>query len=364
MTLLLNAREIEQVLTMRDAVSAMEEAFHDVAAGNGINRPRSHVYVPKPSSPDEDHFYLFKSMDGALPRVGMHGIRMSSDLLVEHEVDGKRRREKIPAAPGGKYVGLLILFSLETLEPLAIMPDGYLQHIRVGATSAVAAKHLARTNVRRAAVIGTGWQAGAQVSGLFEVFPSIEGMKVYSPNPAQRAVFAEEWSARLNKPIAAADTAADAVGGADVVALATNSQVPVVAGNTIPEGCHVGSVQGREVPDALVARASLIVVRERSEPTFWVMGDRLPHEVSRWRSLERGDLDARKVVALGDVIIGRHPGRTSEREITLFTGGGGGGSAGLGTQFVAIGAIIYRRARERGLGRDLPTEWFLQDERP
>jgi len=118
------------------------------------------------------------------------------------------------------------------------------------------------------------------------------------------------------------------------------------------------------VADALVARAGLIVVRERAEPTFWVMGDRLPHEVSRRRSLEKGDLDARKVVTLGDVVIRRHPGRTSEREITLFTGGGGGGSGGLGTQFVAIGAMIYHRARERGLGRELPTEWFLQDERP
>jgi alanine dehydrogenase len=364
MTLLLDSRDVEQLLTMRDAVLATEEAFHDLAAGNGINRPRSHTYVPRQSAPEEDRFYLFKSMDGALPRLGMHGIRMSSDLVVEHDVGGSRRREKIPAAPGGKYVGLLILFSLETLEPLAIMPDGYLQRTRVGATSAVAARYLARTEVQRAGVIGTGWQAGAQVSGLFEVFPTIEEVKVYSLNPAHRAAFAEEWSARLNKAVAATNTAADAVGDVDVVALATNSQVPVVAADAIPEGCHVGSVQGREVADALLARANLIVVRERSEPTFWVMGDRLPQEVSWRRSLEQRSLDVGRVVTLGEVIIGRHPGRTSEREITLFTADSGGGSAGLGTQFVAIGAMIYRRAREQGLGRELPTEWFLQDERP
>jgi alanine dehydrogenase len=364
MTLLLDAREIQQVLTMKDAVSAMEEGFRDLASGKGINRPRSHTYVPRPSPPDEDRFYLFKSMDGALPRLGMHAIRMSSDMVLEHDRDGKRRREKIPAAPGGKYVGLLILFSLDTLEPVAIMPDGYLQRIRVGATSAVAAKYLARPNVRRAAVIGTGWQAGAQVLGLVEVFPTIEELSVYSPDPAHRAAFAEEWSEKLHQRIAITTTAADAVGSADVVALATNSQVPVADADAIQEGCHVGSLQGREVPDALVARAGLVVVRERSEPTFWVLGDRLPHEVSRRRSIEQRDVDARKVVTLGDVIVGRHPGRTSEREITLFTGGGGGGSAGLGTQFVAIGAMIYRRAREQGLGRELPTEWFLQDERP
>jgi len=289
---------------------------------------------------------------------------MSSDLVVERTVHGEPRREKIAAAPGRKYVGLLILFSLDTLEPLAIMPDGFLQRMRVGATSAVAARCLARPGARRAAVIGSGWQAGAQVSGLFEVFPRIELMYVYSLDPTRRAAFAAEWSARLGRRIEPAATAADAVRDADVVALATNSQVPVVDAEAIPEGCHVGSIQGREVPDALLVRAGLIVVRERSEPSFSVMGDRLPHEVARHRSLEQGRVDTSKVVTLGDVLTGRHPGRASRRTITLFTGGGGGGSGGLGTQFVAIGALIYRRARERGLGRELPSEWFLQDERP
>ncbi|MBM3821041.1 MAG: ornithine cyclodeaminase family protein, partial [Acidimicrobiia bacterium] len=163
--LLLSAPEVEQVLTMADAVPAMEEAFRDLAAGDGVNRPRSHTYVPRPSPPDEARFYLFKSMDGALPRLGMHAVRMSSDLVAERAAHGERRRVKVPAAPGGKYVGLLMLFSLDTLEPLAIMPDGHLQRMRVGATSAVAARCLARSNVRRAAVIGTGWQAGAQVGG-------------------------------------------------------------------------------------------------------------------------------------------------------------------------------------------------------
>lgn len=361
--LLLDAREIEQVLTMGDAVAAMDAAFRDLAEGNGINRPRSHTYVPRPSPPGEERFYLFKSMDGALPRLGMHGIRVSSDLLTDREVHGERRREKIPAAPGGTYVGLLILFSLDTLEPLAIMPDGYLQRMRVGATSALAARHLAPPDVRRVAVVGTGWQAGAQVMGLFDVFPDIEEMTVYSPDAAHRAAFAEHWSTTLHRRVVAAPAAADAVADADVVALATNSQVPVVAADAIPEGCHVGSVQGREVPDALVDRADLLVTRERSEPTFWVMGDRLPHEVARHRTA-RPIADAARLATLGDIIVGRHPGRTSARQITLFTGGGSGGSAGLGTQFVAVGEAIYRRARERGLGRELPTEWFLQAERP
>lgn len=70
MTLLLSARDVAEVLTMTDAVAAMEEAFRDLAAGEGVNRPRSHTYVPRPSPQDESRFYLFKSMDGALPGSG------------------------------------------------------------------------------------------------------------------------------------------------------------------------------------------------------------------------------------------------------------------------------------------------------
>ena len=79
MTLLLDSRDIEHVLTMADAVSAMEEAFRDLAAGEGVNRPRSHTYVPRPSPTGEHRFYLFKSMDGALPRLA-HIIREGADF--------------------------------------------------------------------------------------------------------------------------------------------------------------------------------------------------------------------------------------------------------------------------------------------
>jgi alanine dehydrogenase len=123
-------------------------------------------------------------------------------------------------------------------------------------------------------------------------------------------------------------------------------------------------VQGAELDDKIVERAEVIAVREVSEPTFWVMGDTLPYEVSSQKSMKKGDLDPRKVRPLGDMISRKVEGRVHERQITLFTGSGTGGSAGLGTQFVAVGAMIYKRARESGMGKEIPTEWFLQDFRP
>jgi len=349
---------------MKDCIEAMEVAFLDLSLGKGVNRPRSHTYVPMKGESEENKFYMFKSMDGALSRFGMHAIRISSDMLSERYIGGKQRREKIAAAPGNKYVGLLVLFSLEALEPLAIMPDGYLQRMRVGATSAVAAKYLARKDVRNVGLIGTGWQAGAQVMGIYEVFPEIKETKVYSIREEHRTLFAEEWSRKLGVKITAVGSPKEAVERADLLALATNSLTPVLDGGWVEEGCHVNSVQGAELDDKIVDRAEIIVVRETAEPSFWVMGDKLPYEVGSKKSIAAGDIDSKKVRQLGDIISQKVEGRTHRKQITLFTGGRSGGSGGLGTQFVAVGSTIYRRARELGVGKEIPTDWFLQDFRP
>src|SRR5690348_18057572 len=146
---------------MGDVIDALDAAFVDYAEGVAVNRPRSHTYTHR----GEGRHYLFKTMDGSLPRLGVHALRLTSDLTDER--DGKR--VKIPAAPGDRYVGLVLLFDLDQLAPVAIVQDGYLQRVRVGATSALAADRLARRDAHVVGLIGAGWQAGAQLEGLREV---------------------------------------------------------------------------------------------------------------------------------------------------------------------------------------------------
>lgn len=339
MTLLLEADDVRRVLRMRDCIDALAQAFGDLADGRAVNRPRSHTYTDL----GEGRHYLFKSMDGSFPAAGVHALRLSSDLTHEH--DG--RRDKLAAAPGGRYVGLVLLFDIETLAPLAIVHDGYLQRMRVGATSALAADRLARPDARIAAVIGAGWQAGAQVLGLREV-RDLEEVRVWAPTKAKLDAFCAEHGA------VPAGSAREAIEGADIVALATNSYEPVLEGAWLEPGQHVGSVQVREVDDRTLERADLIVQRSDVEPTF--------HFVDGQRPIEAGEVaapDGEKTVTLADVVAGSF-GRTTRDEITLFTGG----SAGLGTQFAAVAHTVYAAARAQGLGRELPTEWFTQQEKP
>jgi alanine dehydrogenase len=334
-TLLLDNADVRSVLRMRDAIDALDAAFVDYADGVAVNRPRSHTYTHRGGA----RHYLFKTMDGSVPRLGVQALRLSSDLT--DETGGKR--VKIPAAPGDRYVGLILLFDLETLAPVAILHDGDLQRIRVGATSALAAARLARKSSRVVGMIGAGWQAGPQVEGLREVL-DVEEVRVYAPTREKLEAFAAAHEAT------AVDSAREAIEGADVVVLATNSQQPVLDGAWLASGTHVNSVQRHELDARTLARAELVVVRSREEPTFHFAPGHAPR-AARDRQLE-------DVVELGDVLKGL-AGRTRDDQITLFTGGGG-----LGIQFAAVAHAVYTAARDAGAGRDLPTEWFTQEEKP
>lgn len=346
MTLLLTNDDVRAVLEMGACIDVLEEAFRDYARGEAINRPRSHTYTDLGAG----RHYLLKTMDGSLPRQGVHALRVTSDLTVESGA----RRDKVAAAPGGRYVGLVLLFDIATLVPLALIHDGYLQRMRVGATSALAARRLARPGARIAGVVGAGWQAGAQIEGLRAAF-DLDEVRVYAPTREKLEAFCGEHSA------VAVESAREAVADADVVALATNAYRPVINGNWLQPGQHVGSLQGHELDDDVLARADLVVVRSREEATFHFAPGHAPRAAK-----ERKRLDGRSpatVVELGEVVTGAAR-RQSADDVTLFAGGGTGASSGLGIQFAAVANLVYRQASERGCGRELPTQWFTQEEKP
>jgi ornithine cyclodeaminase/alanine dehydrogenase-like protein (mu-crystallin family) len=357
MTLLLSNEDVLRVLDLDACIDALEHAFRDLAAGEAVNRPRSHTYTPLDAP---GHHYLFKSMDGAVRRLGVHAIRMSSDHTHEFSRGGRRRREKIADAPGGRYVGLVILFDIATLVPLAILQDGELQRTRVGCTSAVAAKHLARPDARRVAMIGSGWQAETQLLALARV-RDLERVSVYSTDPARVRRFCEAMAPRVAASLVPAETARAAVEGADIVVLVTNSHDPVIDGGWLAPGQHVNSVQSHELDEATIARADVIVTRSEDPATFHFPPGKGPVEATEIRELAP-EL-RRRVTTLGDVLLGRG-GRRSPSDVTLFTGGGLGASSGLGIQFAAAGYAVYQAAKAAGIGRELPTEWFTETAKP
>ena len=109
MTHILNNDDVEKVLTMDVCLEAVEQAFQDLGRGIAVNQLRTHTYVSLESSKQS---YRLKTMNGAVPRFGVMALRLSSDIVHFPTVSGMVRQEKVPAAPGKKFVGLIQLYSL------------------------------------------------------------------------------------------------------------------------------------------------------------------------------------------------------------------------------------------------------------
>ncbi len=364
MPLLINNEEVEQLLTMPDTLAVLEELYRDIAKGSAVYRARTDLHTPttRTMGPDIPGAHYLKSMDGAVPRLQAASIRLTSDVLAYPLQDGLRRRVKIPAAPGNRWLGLVLLFSTANGELLSIMNDGVVQRFRVGATNGLGAKYLARKDARTAGLLGSGWQAGTQLMALCAV-RQIEDIKVYSPTPGHAQAFAEEMTETLDRPVRAVSGAEEAVRGVDVAVTATNSRVPFFPAAWFEPGMHLSSMQRDEATDECFKLADVVVFHTRAKEQNYTSSDlaeveqRYGFEI-RDHSLAR-DLDWNSFPDLSELIGGKISGRTSDSQRTLFLN-----SIGVGAQFTAVCHHVYTLARERGLGRELPIDWFVESVHP
>ena len=359
MTLILSESDIEATLNMEDCLEVIEQTFADFGNGEAVSRPRTHTYTYlEPAT-----FYNFKSMDGCVPRYGVHALRVSSEILQEQRAFGHIREEKLGKAAGGRFVGLVFLFDLATTELIAILQEAGLQRMRVGATSGIAAKHVARADARRIGLFGTGWQAKPQLEALARV-RDIEYVKVFSVNAENRRRFVAEMAEIFNFPVTAVDNPRDVVRDADIVACATNSQEPVFDGSWLEPGQHVNSLQAGELDELTHLRADPIVVRAFEKSLHYLQKAAPEQPIQTVTTRRFDDSFKDKLVELGTIVAGIGQGRTTAEQITLFGGSGTGPSSGLGIQFAAVGKLVYDLARKQGLGHEIPTEWFNEIHHP
>jgi ornithine cyclodeaminase/alanine dehydrogenase-like protein (mu-crystallin family) len=360
MTLILSNEEIEQILSMKDLVPAVEEAYIELIEGRGANRLRSDIVTPTTQRPDG--LYALKSMDGVIPKFGVGAIRINSDILTFPESGGLMRRVKIPAAPGKRYVGLVLLFSTHDGAPLLICPDGVMQRMRVGATSAVAAKHMAKKNSRTATIIGSGWQAGSQLLGLDAVF-DLDDIRVFSPRKETREAFAKEMSKKIGKAVRPCASGAEACKGSDIVACATNAVQPVFFKEWLEPGMHLGAIRpaATEIERAAWDKVDLFAVLDHDDaPEIIYTHDvRVGEDIAGTGMGMAHDAFHASLPSLPAIMTGRHAGRTGDQQVTCFLN-----NLGMGYQFAIAGHIVYQSAKQAGIGRELPTDWFTETVHP
>ena len=362
--LLIDNHVAAAVLSMKDCIDVQERAFAGVLTGASISRPRIDTLVP---CSQEDAYFRFGSIEGSTD--GVHAVRLKSDIMTwPKNDDGSWSRKKYSVRPG-VYCGLVLLFSTENAEPIAILNDGYLQHMRVGAAAGIGARLLSRTASRCVGLIGSGGMARTVLEALAAVRP-IEEVRVFSRKLENRTRFAREMSKLLGVSVLPAPSAHEAVRGADILATATDSLLPVVDAGWLEPGMHVVAIGPHDLAPECEALLD-VVVRQGDETldlpetdyfqrnlghsrNAFVAGS--PEQRSRLPQVPRKTKPQRSWPLYADVIAGRVPGRTNPTQITQYHPVGN-----WGLQFAACGALVYRAAKERGLGRELPLEWFVQN---
>jgi alanine dehydrogenase len=363
----MNNDDVSKVLDMRLCLSALDSVFQELAVGDAVGMGRIDLYVP--SKVETAPYYRWAVMTGGSKRDGLVCARMLSDMVAWPKEFSRVRENKYAQTPG-TFCGLLFLFSAQDATPVAMINDGILQHVRVGGGAGLGVKYLSRQNSKTVGMIGSGGMARTYLDAFCQV-RSIKKVKVYSPNHENAAEYAQEVSTRHGIEVEPAPNAREAIRGVDIVSICTSTNEPVFENDWLEPGMHVTNLTSADVhPDLpqavdIAVRAGEATARlaKTTEQVFYGRAGFLGYvagDERERRSVPHVDLSPEIIdmPTLIDVVAGRCGGRSSESQTSFFLNVGA-----IGAQFEGVAAAVYWKAREQGLGREVPTEWFLQDVR-
>ena len=353
MILLLGPDDMKGLITMKEAVDAMEQGLRDWADNPELAALRRRVHAPSGAR--------VTVHQGAPASAGVTGILTHCEQVVIHPSGIQTY------AVRGRPVR--VIYSANNSELLAItigevrvkeLPEAdNVVNVQTACATAVGVKWLARKNSRRIGVLGSRGQARCQLLACKAVLPTLEEARVYSPTSENRTRFAEEMTELLDMEVQAVGSARQAIQGADVLITVTNSNVPTFDGNWLEPGVHLCSIvssnigllhggfvrqKRREVDDTTLRRAEIIVCNSKDQ-------ERLDEPGVLWDPIQQGVITWEKVWDLGELLSGKVPGRTDDQQISFFKNNA---FWGVGDQ--VSGALLYRRALERGIGTRLPID--------
>jgi ornithine cyclodeaminase/alanine dehydrogenase-like protein (mu-crystallin family) len=362
MTLFLNNDDVKSLLTMKITMEALETSYAKMISGEAVCRPRIDVQIP---TRDPHKVYQWGTMEGG-SSSGYFAIRMKSDILYEQEYQGTRTLEKYCIQPG-TFCGLIFLFRVDNGEPLALINDGTLQHMRVGADSGLGTKYMAKENAEVIGMMGSGGMARSHIDSI-SLVRKIRRIQVYSPTRANREAYAREMKEKHGIETVPLDHPTKVYREADIVCGCTDANVPIIHGQHLEKGTHVVSVGGRPDDETYRRIDRYLRIGNATPPVgksgivdeflSYVAPVIPPDKMKRPHGLSRGAVERvnqEKVIYLRDILGGKK-GRNSPEDITYSERGNL-----QGAQFHAVAGRVYELARERGVGREIPTEWFLQD---
>jgi alanine dehydrogenase len=313
--LYLTEQDVTDLLTMQDALEAVESALKAQATGDATNESRRRVRANNA---------ILMTMSGAIASRNVFGLKAYS-------------------VARGKARFHVSLYDTMTGELLALIEADKLGQMRTGAASGIATKYLARDDAKTVGIYGTGWQAQSQLAAVCAV-RKIESVKVYSRSEEKRNAFSEAMSRELGianiAPVIEPEAAADS----DILITITSSREPVLKGAWIQAGTHINAAGGNsilrsEVDDEAIKRANFIAVDSKDQARMEAGEFVFP--------IEKGLLTWERVQEVCHVVNGVVRGRKNAADITLFK------SLGLAIEDIATATLVYRKAVEQKIGKEI-----------
>jgi alanine dehydrogenase len=321
--IVMSSREVEERLDLDQLIDALAAAHADLSGGRVSMPTRIAAMVAERDA-------MLAAMPVYLPSAGV----LTTKLVTLFPGNA--------GSPLPTHQAVIAAFDPATGEPLALLDGTAITAIRTGAASALSVRLLARPDAATLALLGSGVQARSHARAIARV-RRLREIRVASRNGERASALASELERELGIAVRACAGYREAVQGADLVAATTHSPEPVVLREWLAPGTHVTSVgvnpNGREVAGEVV-RDALLVVESRSAalaPYPAGSNDLL------W-PIRDGLIDAGHVHAeLGEIVDGSAPGRTDERQITLYK------SVGVAVQdAAAVSLVLGRRDGEAG----------------
>jgi ornithine cyclodeaminase/alanine dehydrogenase-like protein (mu-crystallin family) len=324
---------------------------------------RIDLYLPceRPES-----YYRWAVMTGGSRRDGFVIARMLSDIVSWPGEKGEQRENKHCVQPG-TYCGLLFMFSARDGMPVALINDGYLQHMRVAGGAGLGVKYLSRMDSRTVGMIGSGGMARSYLEAFIAVRP-INKVKVFSTHRSNAEAYAKETSQKHGIEVEPVATAREAVKGSDIVSCCTSSIDPVFKTAWLEPGMHVTDVTWDETEAGFAHSVDVAIKMGESTPLLENPPPGAFYAAHGFLGYVAGQAGEKAIIprrppraeilqmpTLADVIGRRAKGRTSDQQTSWFLNLGV-----MGVQFGAVCTAVYHAARKIGIGREIPTEWFTQ----
>lgn len=320
--LLLSRSQIERLITIREAIEAVEEAFRAKGLGKVQMPPKSYVFLR--------HYHGdFRVMPAYVESLDAAGVKI---------VNVHPRNPKRCGLP--TVMAIIVLLDPKTGAPIAIMDGTFITNLRTGAAGAVAAKYLARRDSEVVAMVGAGAQARTQLQALAELF-EVREVRVNDISRSNARRFVKEMRSKVEAKFKVVSSTKQAVERADVVVTTTPSTRPIVMSEWISDGTHINAIGAdapgkQELDHKLLLRGKVVV--DDIQQAIHSGEVNVPLSLGL---IARADIYG----DLGEIVAGKKPGRESDDEITVFD------STGLAVQDIVTDWVVYRKAIRSRRGR-------------